>query len=269
MGHKSMYLLIDIGNSTILEAVANTDGEIISSWRFDTIKDEPTHYFAKNISEGLQQLSINSKQIQQTAISSVVPEINGRFVDAIYSLTGSVPRFFTISDAESILSIDVECPEQVGKDRLADAIGALMGYGCPTIIIDFGTATTVGVITEDKRFLGGMIIPGVKTSHRALCERASQLSPINEWTAKDIIGRSTTEAMQSGMVYGTACMIDGIVERIMGRYPANYNIIATGGMAQYIVPYCNHAITIDKYLLLKGIFHAVISHKTSNNDDKR
>lgn len=251
-----MHLLIDIGNSTILAAVADRQGSIMSSWRFDTIKGEAAQYFAEKLRRGLRNLQLSAKDIEQTSISSVVPEINGRIVDAIYSLTGSKPHFFALSDAQAMIDVDVDAPEQVGKDRLADAIGAAYTYGGAAIVIDFGTATTVGVISHERKFLGGMIIPGMKTAHRALCERASQLSPISEWKADSIIGRSTNACMQSGMMYGTACMIDGIIDRLSASMPSDYKVIATGGMAQYVVPYCRHSIIIDNHLLLKGIYHA-------------
>lgn len=253
-----MYLLIDIGNSTIVAALASSSCKIVASWRFDTLKDQSAHYYVNSLRLGFSKHGISSSAIQACAISSVVPELNGRFVDAVYNITGKTPRFFTIADAKNCLTLDVDNPEQVGKDRLADVIGASCSYGCPAMVIDMGTATTIGVVLGGMKFAGGMIIPGVKTSHKALCDRASQLKPIDKWEAKTIIGHNTVECMQSGLIYGTACMIDGIIDRIALQYKADFVIVATGGMASTVVPYCSHNIIVDKYLLLKGLYHAVI-----------
>lgn len=254
-----MYLLIDIGNSTVVCAIAGNDGEITATWRFDTVKDQTPDYYIDSLMSGLESHGVKANDIEATAISSVVPEINDCFVDAVDRLTKSVPRFFAIADVLPLLSLNVENPEKVGKDRLADAVGAVICYGCPAIIIDMGTATTIGVVDHDRNFVGGMIIPGIKTGHKALCERASQLTEIDKWEADNILGRNTKECMQSGLIYGTACMIDGIIDRIINQFGTQFNIVATGGMSSVIVPYCNHNIQIDKHLLLKGIYHAVIA----------
>ena len=254
-----MHLLIDIGNSTVVGAIANDNGEIVSTWRFDTIKNQTTDYYIDNLKSGLCVCGIEPSDIEKTAISSVVPELNNRFVDAVSKITGAEPRFFSVIDAERLLDIDVDFPEQVGEDRLADAIAAAECYGSPTIVIDMGTATTVGVVTAERMFVGGMIIPGVKTSHRALCERASQLSEIDKWEAESIVGRNTKECMQSGVIFGAACMIDGVIDRINDMFDMPFTIVDTGGMSSVIVPYCKHEIIVDKHLLLKGIYHAVIS----------
>ena len=122
-----------------------------------------------------------------------------------------------------------------------------------------GTATTVGVISSGNVFLGGMIIPGVKTSLAALSTRASQLPSINIETPSDIIGRNTLECMQSGILYGTASMVDGIIDRLSSRFPSQPVIVATGGMARKIIPQCRHSVMIDDFLQFKGLFHSVIA----------
>ena len=144
----------------------------------------------------------------------------------------------------------------MGKDRLADALGAVTCYRVPAIVIDFGTATTFGVIDAERRFLGGLIIPGVKTSLNALSQRASQLPAINIEKPTHLIGRNTLECMQSGILNGTAAMIDGLLDRLLPTLTSPVHIIATGGMAKDIVPQCHHQILLDKYLLLKGLYNA-------------
>ena len=198
-----MHILIDIGNSTIVVALADQEGNIAHTWRFKTRKEETVTFFRYELKQ-----------------------------------------------------VDIESPSQLGKDRLADALGAVACYGVPAIVIDFGTATTFGVVDAQRRFLGGLIIPGVKTSLNALSQRASQLPAIFIEKPQHLIGRNTLECMQSGILNGTAAMIDGLLDRLLPTLGDTAPIIATGGMAKDIVPQCHHQIQLDKYLLFKGLFKA-------------
>lgn len=252
-----MHILIDIGNSTIVIAVADGDGNIRSTWRFKTLKDETVSFFRYELKTGMKKYEVPLSDIQSVTISSVVPEVNDDVAQAITDLTGITPRFFSIDDAAKVIDINVESPTQLGNDRLADAVGAALCHGAPAIVIDMGTATTVGVIDEHGSFIGGMIIPGVKTSLNALCKRASQLPSINIEKPHHLIGRNTLECMQSGILYGTASMIDGIIDRIRPMFSEPVHIIATGGMAKQIIPYCKNQITKDEYLQFKGLLKAM------------
>ena len=248
-----MHILIDIGNSTIVIALANSEGNITATWRFKTKKEETASFFRYELKQGLRKYSIEVADIKNITISSVVPEVNDDIAQAVSDLIGITPHFFSVNDAKGIITIDVESPSQLGKDRIADAIGATTCYGVPAIVIDFGTATTIGVIDENRVFKGGIIIPGVKTSLSALSSRASQLPSITIEKPHHIIGRNTLECMQSGIVYGTAAMIDGLIDQIADSFSTPPHIIATGGMSKTIVPHCKHQITIDPYLLFKGL----------------
>ena len=248
-----MHILIDIGNSTVVIALADSQGDITATWRFKTKKEETASFFRYELKQGLRKYVIEASDVEKVTISSVVPEVNDDISQAISDLTGITPHFFSIDDAKGIITIDVESPSQLGKDRLADAIGAAKCYGVPAIVIDFGTATTIGVVDENRVFKGGMIIPGVKTSLNALSSRASQLPSITIEKPAHMIGRNTLECMQSGIVYGAAAMIDGLIDQIADSFPTPPHIIATGGMSKTIVPHCKHQITIDPYLLFKGL----------------
>ena len=170
-----MHLLIDIGNSTIVVAIADQDGQIVHTWRFKTRKEETVTYFRYELKQGLRKYGVTPDDVESVTVSSVVPEVDDDVAQAVGDLTGIVPHFFGIDDAQGLITIDIESPSQLGKDRLADALGAVACYGVPAIVIDFGTATTIGVVDENKVFKGGLIIPGVKTSLNALSQRASQL----------------------------------------------------------------------------------------------
>lgn len=252
-----MHLLIDIGNSTVVVAIADADGVIRETWRFKTLKDERESYFRNELLAGLDKCRMALSELKTVSVSSVVPEVNDDITQSIINITGIQPHFFTVADARQVMDIDVESPSQIGNDRLADAVGAVCCYGTPVIVFDMGTATTVGVVNENRVFLGGIIIPGVKTSLNALSKRASQLPVINIENPRNIVGRNTLECMQSGIIYGTAAMIDGIIDRISETFVTPVTIVATGGMAKTIVPHCRHDIVRDDFLQFKGILHAV------------
>lgn len=251
-----MHILTDIGNSTIVTAIADNDGQITNTWRFKTRKEETFSFFRYELKQGLRKYDLEPKDIETVTISSVVPEVNDDIVLAITDLTGIIPHFFGLEDAQRFITIDIESPSQLGKDRLADAVGAVTCYGAPAIVIDFGTATTIGVINENKTYLGGLIIPGVKTSVNALSQRASQLPAITIEKPRHFIGRNTLECMQSGILNGTAAMIDGLIDKLLPTFSKPAHLIATGGMAKSIIPHCQHQVTKDDHLLFKGLFNA-------------
>ena len=251
-----MHILIDIGNSTIVVAFANGEGLIANTWRFKTRKEETVSFFRYELKQGLRKYGVDPAEVESVTISSVVPEVNDDVAQAVNDLTGIMPHSFGIDDAQRLITIDIESPSQLGKDRLADAFGAVACYGAPAIVIDFGTATTIGVIDETATFLGGLIIPGVKTSLNALSQRASQLPSITLEKPRHLVGRNTLECMQSGIINGTASMIDGLLDKLLATLPQPVHIIATGGMAKDIVPLSRHQIQHDKFLLLKGLFKA-------------
>ena len=251
-----MHILIDIGNSTIVIAMADSGCEINSAWRFKTLKDETVSFFRYELKAGIKKYGIQISDIETITISSVVPEVNDYIAQAIIDITGITPHFFNLNDALRTIDIDIESPSQLGKDRLADAVGAVLCHGVPAIVIDMGTATTVGVIDENKCFRGGMIIPGVKTSLKALSTKASQLPMVSIEKPGHIIGRNTLECMQSGILYGNAAMVDGIIDRIRPTLHGDVKVLATGGMARQIIPFCRNEIVIDNTLQLKGVLLA-------------
>ncbi|MGM9713329.1 MAG: type III pantothenate kinase [Prevotella sp.] len=256
-----MHILIDIGNSTVVVAIATSDGNISDTWRFKTLKGETSTFFRSELQAGFSKYGVTPSCVSSVTVSSVVPEVNDDISQAVTDLTGLIPHFFSVTDALSVFSIDIESPSLAGHDRLADAIGAACCYGTPALVFDMGTATTVGVVSADNVFLGGMIIPGVKTSLAALSSRASQLPSINIDTPRDIIGRNTLECMQSGILYGTASMVDGIIDLLASRFPSPPVIVATGGMARKIIPHCRHTVIIDDFLQFKGLFYSVVKKK--------
>jgi type III pantothenate kinase len=151
------------------------------------------------------------------------------------------------------LNILVDNPAQTGADLIAATVGGISEYPVPQIVFDLGTATTVCVVDKKKNFIGGMILPGIRTSLDALTANAAQLSGIDISAPKRIIGKNTVECMQSGIIYSNAASMDGIIERIESALGEKTTVVATGGLAKNIVPFCQKEIILDEDLLLKGL----------------
>ena len=147
----------------------------------------------------------------------------------------------------------MDVPSQVGSDRIVIAVAALAEYRAPLILMDMGTATTIEVVEPENHYMGGIIFPGVKLSLDALTGRAAQLPGISLDKPKQVIGKNTVDCMRSGMLYGTAAMIDGLIDRMEEELGHSSTLIATGGMAQFVTPLCKHSIILEKDLLLKGL----------------
>ena len=151
------------------------------------------------------------------------------------------------------LNIKIENPAQTGADLVVDSVAVLREHKAPIIVIDMGTATTVTVIDETGAFIGGSICPGVKISMDALTERTALLPGLQLDQPKRAIGRNTIDCMRSGIMLGTACMLDGLVQRMEEELGCKATVVATGGIAKFIIPMCRTPIIYDKDLLLKGL----------------
>lgn len=261
-----MQLILDMGNSTIVAALMK-DGNVVHSTRIPSNRHKQQDFFEQELAHHLVSHLQPGDSIDVCALSSVVPELNDRLCAAATAVTHKPVYIITTELIASSLHIDVDAPAEVGKDRLCDCIGALsLGDNDSEwlIVIDMGTATTVNVVKTSNHahatFIGGMIIPGVRTSLMALSTKASQLHEVRIETPPSIIGKNTIHCMQSGIVYGYATMIDGIIDRIREELEGTndhagtlISVFATGGMAQKIIPQCRHKIHYDEHLLLKGI----------------
>ena len=151
------------------------------------------------------------------------------------------------------LNILMDNPKTLGSDLVVNAVAGISEYPVPLILIDLGTATTISVIDNKKNYIGGMILPGVRTSLDALTARAAQLSGIDLEAPKRVIGKNTIECMKSGIVYSNAALIDGVILRMEEELGEKATVIATGGLAKSIVPYCKEDVILDDDLLLKGL----------------
>ncbi len=246
-----MVLTIDIGNTTIGIGAFSKDTlcmyEKISSMEAASDSD----YI--NILDNLwKSYSFTMEHLEGSIISSVVPGLTDIFRRALERWTRE-PVLVLSCEMALDLEMTMEYPEKVGCDRIADAVGAVSQYPLPLITIDMGTATTINVVDKERHFRGGIIMPGVGTANRALLGKTALLPDGDMDLPTHTIGVNTRECITSGMILGNACAIDGLIARIVAELGCSCTVIATGGYAGTVIPYCQNQIIIDDTLLMKGL----------------
>lgn len=246
-----MILALDIGNTNIVVGCIDREKTYFIE-RLSTVRTKTELEYAVDIKTVLDIYSVNTKDIEGCIISSVVPQITNIIKLAAEKIL-QTQALILGPGIKTGLNIKMDHPSQLGADLVADAVAGISEYSTPLIVFDMGTATTASVINKDKEYIGGMILPGVGVSLDALTSRASQLSGISIEAPKNVIGKNTIDCMKSGVLYSNAGAIDGIIERIEEELGEKTTIIATGGLAKKIIPYCKQNIIMDEDLLLKGL----------------
>lgn len=246
-----MILAIDIGNTNIVVGCIRND-EILFTERMSTDSNKTVLEYAVSIKTLFELYDISLKDLTGSIISSVVPPVTNTIREAIGKITQR-DVMVVGPGIKTGINILTDNPAATGSDLIVDAVAAIAKYPCPLIIFDFGTATTASVVDKKKNYLGGMILPGLRISLDALTNRTSQLPRISLKTPKKAIGTNTVDCMTSGILYGNAAMLDGVVERIEAELGEKATVIATGGLANLIVPLCKQNIILDDNLLLNGL----------------
>lgn len=246
-----MILALDIGNTNITIGVY--DGkELLFVSRMATDRSRMEDQYAIELRDILDIYGVSLNDIEGSVISSVVPPITAYIVRAIKRLTKSDP-ICVGPHIKMDVKVKVDRPELSGADLIVGCVAAAGMFHGPTIILDMGTATTLVVLDEEKNMLGGCIVPGVGISMDALVQRTAQLPSISLEAPRHVIGSNTEESMRSGIIIGTACMIDGMVERMEEELGQKCHVIATGGLSKEIVKHCRHSILFCDTLLLDGL----------------
>lgn len=246
-----MLLALDVGNTNI--CIGCIEGEkILFTGRLSTDRNKTADEYAISFNSILRLYGHHAEDIDGSIISSVVPPLNQALKDAVSRLTGTTPLLVG-PGVKSGLNILLDNPAQAGSDLVVDAVAAIAQYPKPLIIIDMGTATTMSVVNDQGSYLGGLILPGVKISQDTLTGRTSQLPRISLEAPSHVIGHNTIDCMKSGAIFGQAAMLDGLIERIEEELGQKATVVATGGLAGCIVPYCKREIIYDNDLLLKGL----------------
>lgn len=250
-----MILTIDIGNSNItIGAYRAEEEQRLFLSRIGTDRKKMPDEYAIMLNSILRLYGYRAEDLDGAIISSVVPPLSASLKSAIRRLKDI--RILTVGPGiKTGLNILLDNPAQLGADLVCVSVAALEKYSLPSIVLDMGTATTISALDRSGNFLGGAIIPGVRISLEALTARTAQLPQIElDSPPEQVIGSNTIDSMKSGVMYGTAGMIDGMIRRCRAQLGTDLTVIATGGLASSIIPLCENDIILDDHLLLDGLY---------------
>lgn len=246
-----MLLTVDVGNTNITLGAYKGDTLRFTS-RLATDRKRMEDQYAIEIRDILSLYGISSGCFSGGIISSVVPPLTSSIAGAIKKATGVTPLIVG-PGVKTGLNIRIDNPAQLGADLVAVSVAANAKYPSPNVVCDLGTASTISVIDSDGNMIGGVIYPGVRTSLDALVANTAQLPLISFDAPSRVVGRNTIESMQSGLVYGAAALLDGMLERIERELERPVTAIATGGLAHRIIPLCTRKFILEENLVLDGL----------------
>jgi type III pantothenate kinase len=245
----SSLLVIDVGNTNIVLGVYRGD-ELVGSWRLATARERTADEYGILSRQLIGHLA--EPELEAAIVSSVVPPLNGAVAAMIRQYFGIEPLFVE-SGVKTGLAVHVDNPLEVGADRIVNCVAAHAAYGGPTVIVDFGTATTFDVVTADAKYIGGVIAPGLNISAEALFTRASRLPRVDIRKPCSVIGTNTVVNMQSGLYFGYLGLVDGILARMKREVEGIKRVIATGGLASLFQEDSEYIDEVDPELTLKGL----------------
>ena len=246
-----MLLVVDVGNTqTVLGLVI--DGALDARWRIATDAMLTADEVRVKIAALLALEGHSWSDVTGVAVASVVPTLTAAYEELAERATGSAPLVVG-PGVKTGLPVAYENPHEVGADRIVNAVAAIAEHGAPVIVVDFGTATTFDVVDAGGAYLGGAIAAGIETSAEALFRRAARLSAVDLEPPARVIGRSTRESVQAGLLLGEAAMVDGLVRRAWAELGVEGPVVATGGLAVRMAPLCETVTAVDPDLTLKGL----------------
>src|SRR5678816_4433166 len=246
-----MLLVIDAGNTNTSLGVFN-GAELVAHWRLTTARSRTVDEYGVHARNLFELAGLDFKAIDAIAIASVVPPLNYTLKTMAETYFHLTPLFIDHS-TDTGLKILYEPASDVGADRIVDAVAAVARHGSPCIVVDFGTATTFNAINAAGEYVGGLITPGIMISSEALFSRTAKLPRVDIKRPQQVIGSSTVAAMQSGLYYGYAGLVDGVLERMIEEIGTKPRIIATGGLAPLIATGSKYIDKVDDTLTLEGL----------------
>jgi type III pantothenate kinase len=260
-----VLLAIDIGNTHVVLGVF--DGEsLLHHWRIGTHRQDTSDECAATLRSLFELAGLARGSVTHGIISCVVPPLLPIFERTCEKLLGRAPLVVG-PGIRTGMPIRVENPREVGADRIVNAVATLARVGAPAIAIDFGTATSFDCVSRDGEFVGGAIYPGVFVSLEALVNRASKLSSVEILRPPNVIGRNTTQNLQSGMVFGYAGMVDTMVRRMRKELGEDARVIATGGLAGLIASETETIERVEPFLTLEGLRLIYERNRESQKED--
>ncbi len=247
-----MILAIDAGNTNIVFGGVEKDGTTAFLCRISTDKNKTEDEYAVQLKILIELNGASADIFEGGIISSVVPQLTPILKKAAEKVTEKIPLIVG-PGIKTGLNIMIDNPAQLGSDLAVGAVAAIALYPKPLMVIDMGTATTICAVDKDSNYKGGIIAPGLRVAMESLTRNAAQLQSIGLYPPKRAIGTNTADCMRSGLVFGNAAMIDGLIDRMSAELDGKPTVIATGGLASHIIPYCSHKIILNDELLLIGL----------------
>jgi type III pantothenate kinase len=246
-----MLITVDVGNTQTHVGMFR-DGELLEHWRFATVREATGDQIAVLMAGVLRLRGLELDDVDGAIVSSVVPQLahEYEYISENY-LEGQL--LVVGPNVKSGMPIRIERPHELGTDRLVNAVAAWEEHGRAAAIVDFGTSTNYDIVSGNGEYLGGIISPGIEISMDALYERAAKLTKVDIEAPRELIGRSTQGALQSGLVYGFAGAVDGILRRVRAELGKDLLTIGTGGLASTIAPFCEELDEVDDLLTLNGL----------------
>ena len=246
-----MILAVDVGNTNIVLGGLEEEKILFEALMATDLIKTSDQYCAE-LKNMLALFEVTPEMIDGSIVSSVVPPVLNSVKTAIRKLTGKT-CLVVGPGIRTGLNIRVENPAEVGSDLIVAAVAAIQEYGAPLLLVEMGTATTITAVDASGTFLGGCICPGVKISMEALTGRTAQLPGISLEEPQRAIGRNTRDCMRSGIMFGAAAMLDGLLDRMEAELGVPVKVIATGGIARFVIPLCRRKMIYDRSLMLKGL----------------
>jgi type III pantothenate kinase len=245
-----MLLAVDVGN-TQTHFGTFRDGELVEHWRFATIRTMTADELGATLRNLVELRGVGLADLTASILSSTVPALEPEWTRMARRYLDHEP-IVVGPGLRTGMALRYDNPREIGADRLVNAVAIKERWGGPAICVDFGTAVNFDVVSSAGEYLGGVLAPGVDISLDALTERGARLPKIDLAPPRAVIGKSTVDAIRSGVIFGYAALVDGIVERIQGEI-GEAPTVATGGLAGHIVPFCKHISEVDDLLTLTGL----------------
>lgn len=259
IGGDRLVLAIDIGNTNVTLGGFSQE-ELCFVSRLSTDSFATADEYAAKIINSLLLYRVDRTEIDSVIIASVVPPINTVFKQAVESVFRVTPMFVE-PGIKTGLGIQCDMPSSVGADLICACVAANALYGRPSLIVDIGTATKLMLLNRNGAFAGVSIMPGVRMGAKALAEGTAQLPNVDLRSPNNVIAKNTVDCMKSGVIYGHASMIDGMIDRVHEEQGEEIPVCVTGGLASLILPYCKHQMVFDEHLILRGLY---LIHQKNN-----
>jgi type III pantothenate kinase len=249
---RRVLLVVDVGNTQTHFGAYDGD-RLVQHWRFATVRSSTADELGAALRSLLELRGLTFGDIDASIVSSTVPQLRPEWTAMASRYLGHEMPVVG-PGVRTGMPIKIDNPRELGADRLVNAIAAFERVGGPVVVVDFGTAITFDVASEEGEYVGGIIAPGVEISMEALTARAAALPKIDlSIPPRSLVGKGTVDAIRSGVIYGFAAQVDGIVSRLRDEFGEETEAIATGGLANVIVPYCETLDDVDDLLTLEGL----------------